>query len=903
MSQFLDDIIFKYDVNQLQNNCFVFPSRRSANAFKRRLSQMTKQDVFIFPEVLSVEEFIAEVSGLNYIDSLETVFELYDIYKKITPKDEQESFETFYGWSQTLIQDFNEIDRYIIDTPQFFNHLKDIKDVEHWSKGADQTKMVQNYLKFWETLPRYYQALREQLLNQQKAYQGLAYRVATENIESYAESKNKDFVFVGLNALNTAEIKLIRYLAEHKSAKVFWDIDQYLLEEHKAGEFMRTYAQSWSLYKNQPLEASTNNFSQKKDIKYYDVSKQIGQAKLVGQILSQLSEVELKKTALVLGDENLLQPILNALPDNVTKANITMGLALSQTSFASFFERILDWQVDQHQEIYHQDVLQIISHPMFKSIFFEEQKELNKQLLKANQIYISKERLFEVSHSISEKFSEQLQFIFHDYKSVDSFLDKMFKLSVFFEKTYEDDQVRLLYLRGFQKVFEKIKTYNNSSNLITSFKTLKQVYKDILSQQTVDFIGDAYDGLQIMGMLETRVLSFERVIMTSVNEGVLPLGKTQNSYIPFDLKKQYDLPTYTEKDNVYAYHFFRLLQDVKEAHFLYNTDTEGMSKGEESRFLKQLKYFKRPQHQIQHFTGAATANVLHDELSKIEKTPEMISILKQRFERGISASALTTYIRNPLDFYKRYVLGIKETEEIEDTVSYRVHGNVIHKTIENVYKEYLDEVITAEHIKKILQTYEDELKKQFAKEFNEDAIKSGENLLHYEIAKQQTKRFLEQELQVVEKNELVLKSLESHKEIFLEDERLDLKVKMIGEIDRIDLLNDQLRIVDYKTGEVKPNQLILDAKKWEELISNYDYSKAFQLLFYALLCEDELTDQSIIGIITFKKLNAGLMEFKDKTNASNKFIDQSVLDKFKEKLITLINEILDPNQAFEEKEV
>ncbi|MDN6281055.1 MAG: PD-(D/E)XK nuclease family protein, partial [Psychroflexus sp.] len=766
MSQFLDDVIKQFDVNQLQESCFVFPSRRSANAFKRQMTQNASEEAFIFPEMLSVEEFIAQASGLNYIDSLETVFQLYDVYRGQTPKDEQESFETFYNWSQTLIQDFNELDRYLIDTAQFFNHLKDIKDVEHWSKATQKTQMVQNYLKFWEALPGYYQTLRHQLLEQKKAYQGLAYRVAAEQIETFANKKPTKFVFVGLNALNSAEIKIIRYLTENKQAQVFWDIDCYLLKAHKAGEFMRSYARTWPLYRDQSLKASTDNFSQAKDLFYYDVSKQIGQAKLVGQILAQLSEKKLKKTALVLGDENLLQPILNALPDNVKKANITMGLALSQTSFASFFEHILDWQKGENHEIYHQDIIRIVSHPMFKTLYFEQQKKLQNYLLKANQIYVSKENLFVIAQSISQDFEKHLRLVFQTYNDVNTFLKSMLELTYFFEKSYADDDVRLLYLRGFQNVFTKIITYNETTELITTFKTLKQIYKDILSQQTVDFIGDAYDGLQIMGMLETRVLSFERVIMTSVNEGVLPLGKTQNSYIPFDLKKQYNLPTYTEKDNVYAYHFFRLLQNPKEAHFVYNTDTEGMSKGEESRFLKQLEYFKRPQHKIQHLTGAADATVLKDELSKVEKTPEMLAIIKKRFEKGISASALTTYIRNPLDFYKRYVLSIREVEEIEDTVSYRVHGNVIHKTIENIYKQYLNEILSPQHLERILETYEIELQTQFANEFNAEAIQSGINLLNYQIAKQQTKRFLEQELKIVEKNELILKSLEAHKEVY-----------------------------------------------------------------------------------------------------------------------------------------
>jgi len=431
--------------------------------------------------------------------------------------------------------------------------------------------------------------------------------------------------------------------------------------------------------------------------------------------------------------------------------------------------------------------------------------------------------------------------------------------------------------------------------LIQDFKVFYQIYQDMLSAETLDFEGSPYEGLQIMGMLETRVLDFKTIIITSVNEGVLPSGKSQNSFIPFDLKKAYHLPTFKEKDAIYAYHFFRLMQKAETCHFIYNNSTTGVEKAEKSRFLTQLETFSMPKHHITKYTVTSGTATRQQPLKQVNKTPEMLQMLKTLFQSGISPTALTTYIRNPIDFYERYILQLNETKEIEEDISYSTFGSAIHDCLEAIYKNQLSKVLTKNSIDNMLNTYPQFLLAEFHKKFTDDTLMYGKNLIDFEIAKQQVKRFLLQEKKSLETNSIKVIELESKDEALLSLDKLNLKVKLKGKVDRLDMINDQLRIIDYKTGKVESKQLKIPSD-WQELTENYEYSKAFQVLFYALLKEDQLSENSQAGIISFKNLNQGFMP----CNAKNSNLKELVAN-FKIELERLILDILDPKIPFTEK--
>lgn len=895
MESFISTVVSEFKTKNLNTCCFILPSRRAAQAFTKEL-YLAKDDGFLVPPIMSIEEFIEEVAEVTLIDSLETLFHFYSVYKEYTNPNKQEPIEQVYNWGQSIIQDFNEIDRYQIDSKQFFGNLKAIKDIEHWSKSEIKTDLVNNYIEFWEQLPKYHKELKNKLKSQQKAYQGMAYQEAVSKIKSYIDKNNKQFYFIGFNALNSCEETIFQYILSEKRGEVFWDIDAHLLKTNAAGLFIRGYTKNWAHFSKTPLEATTTHFSNKKDIHHYGVPKKIGQAKLVGDILSKLSKEELNETAVVLADESLLQPVLNALPSSLTKANVTMGLPLEATSFASFFNAIFKIRTTGQEDLHYKQIFELIEHPALKKAFSRSTDYIKNDFSKNNLIFQSRSEFLNNYKALDDSFAQILNLsLANTDLIVDKFLNNCLQIIELLKPSFKDEVLSLEYLFGFKKLFIKLQNFLEKSDLIQDFKVFYQIYQDMLSAETLDFEGSPYEGLQIMGMLETRVLDFKTIIITSVNEGVLPSGKSQNSFIPFDLKKAYHLPTFKEKDAIYAYHFFRLMQKAETCHFIYNNSTTGVEKAEKSRFLTQLETFSMPKHRITKYTVTSGTASRQQPLKQVKKTPEMLQMLKTHFQTGISPTALTTYIRNPIDFYERYILQLNETKEIEEDISYSTFGSAIHDCLEAIYKNQLSKVLTKDSIDNMLNTYPQFLLAEFHKKFTDDTLMYGKNLIDFEIAKQQVKRFLLQEKKSLETNSIKVIELESKDEALLSLETLNLKVKLKGKVDRVDMINDQLRIIDYKTGKVESKQLKIPSD-WQELTENYEYSKAFQVLFYALLKEDQLSENSQAGIISFKNLNQGFMP----CNAKNSNLKELVAD-FKIELKRLILDILDPKIPFTEK--
>lgn len=894
----------------LQEQIFILPSRRAVNFFKKELVKQNPNHFFL-PSLYSIEDFIAEIADVQIIETLPVVLEFYSVYTEVFPKDKQESFETVYNWSQTLIQDFNEIDRHLIDAEDFFGNLANVKEIDHWSKAENPTSMVKNYLEFWKILPKLYTLLTQNLIDKKQVYQGLAYKLAVQNFDQYLNENNKQLNFVGFNALNQSEQILFQKTLAEQKGDVIWDLDASLLTDkhHPASTFLRYYQKEWKFYqhKENTIQPSTDLFSFSKQIHTYAVPKKIGQAKMLGQILAELPKEEYSKTAVVLADEALLQPVLNAIPEQISQVNITMGLALKYTPLASFFESILQLHVHNQPDLFYKDVLQICGHPSFKMAFPKESKQLKNYFVENNILNISRTDFFQKFKTTDDAFKKALQLIFKATENnSNQLLQNCIDLCLLLKHYNQENALQLQYVFSFHKLFLQLKNLTQNTDYIQTNKAFFHVYKDILAHQTLDFQGSPFEGIQLMGMLETRVLDFENIIIASVNEGVLPSGKSENSYIPFDLKIAFNLPTYKDKDAIYAYHFFRLLQRAKNIHLLYNNDASGMEKAEQSRFLRHLEVFPQAKHQYQHHVVSASTKASLQSLQEIPKTPAILKKLKALLANGISPSALTTYIRNPLDFYKRYVLRIDETEEIEEEVSYRVYGNILHDTLQSLYEPFKEKQLKKADIEVFLANYETELHHQFSKHYNADAIKKGKNLIAFEIAKQQCERFLKQELKSIENHELQIISIEETRKIPLKVKNLDFPIFLKGKADRVDLLDGTFRIIDYKTGKVQQNELVVE-NEWDNFTEDYKYSKAFQVLFYGLLFKDEAKHKTMeSGIFSFKNLNEGFLKFGKKTGKGHQKeheISDEIMHDFEMHLSELIQEIVNPEIPFTEKEI
>ncbi|MCG2429767.1 PD-(D/E)XK nuclease family protein [Aequorivita xiaoshiensis] len=884
----------------------ILPSKRAGGFLLNELKKQASHTQFA-PKILSIEEFIEQLSNLSIIDNTELLFKSYQAYQNTAEIKQKDDFETYATWATTLLNDFNEIDRYLVETIPFFGYLASIKTLERWGVSDEKTELIENYIKFWESLPLLYNNIQESLLKENIGYQGMVYREAAANIEHYINSNgNKTHLFVGFNALNTAEQYIFQELLETGNSKIYWDTDLSFYEDpkHSASYFIRKYIKEWKYFQDNPPSIHSDNFKQHKHIQLVEVQKNIGQAKYVGELLSKLSDEEINKTAIVLGDENLLVPLLYSLPENVKNINVTMGVALKNFPAVVFFELLFSIHLRDTDNLYYKDILSILNHPL-ASKFLPNAQRISEKLVKENITHLSSETILSLSE---DKGKDLLKVLFENWsddvsKAVNSALIIIKKI----QDKNKVNSVEHLVLQELKLVFNKIETLNEKYPYLNTIKSVQTLFAELTSTASLDFKGDAYDGLQLMGVLETRVLDFENVIITSVNEGVFPSGKSNASFITYDLKEQFNLPRFSEKDAIYTYHFYRLLQRANNVALLYNNNSEGLNTGEKSRFIRQLTIDKCENHSIERRILSPKIQVKPHSLKEIAKTAAVMTRLKEIALKGFSPSALTGYIRNPLDFYFQRILRLNEFEEVEETVAANTLGTIVHDTLEKFYKPLEGGVLTSQHIIDMKSKIDKEVTSQFKRTFKGGTFSKGKNLIIFEVAKRYISNFLDKEIADVEAgNTIKILKIETDLTLEVPIPELEFPINIHGKVDRVDEYNGHLRIIDYKSGQVSQGDV--EITEWEEINEDYKYSKAFQVLTYALMMNKEIpVNNAEAGIISFKNLGSGFLKFgkKDKPRSKNKtqLITEDTLENFTIELKKLILEICDPNIPFTEKEI
>ncbi|PNQ74871.1 PD-(D/E)XK nuclease family protein [Hanstruepera neustonica] len=917
MTSFLNDVLNDLNDSDLSNLTFIMPSKRAGVFLKHEISNYSSGPLFS-PEIYSIEEFVENLSQLKPISNIELLFEFYSTYKALTPIDSQDNFETFSKWAQILLQDFNEIDRYQIAEDDIFDYLSAIQEINHWSLDNNPTKLVSNYLAFWKKLKNYYNHLTKELLSKGMGYQGLIYREAVENIQNYMDSHaSKKHLFIGFNALNTSEEIIMQELLQNNMADIYWDIDEtfYKNQNHDAGFFARKHITNWKFYKNNEFKWLSNNYKKQKDIYVIGVPKNVGQSKHISTILKTIQnyDVSLNKTAIVLGEESLLAPILNSIPKSITALNITMGLPLKSIPLTNLFQNLFLIHKSSSKSFYYKDVINILSHTYIAPLLQREDKNdlyvIKNAITENNLIYLTKSKLT----VIAPQYSGLFELLFDNWDdNIDKALDHCQTLILKIKESLNTDKKKhvlaLEYLFHLNTLFNELETLNSKYGYLTGTASLYLVFNELLSLEKLDFKGEPLSGLQIMGMLESRTLDFETVIISSVNEGILPAGKTQNSFIPFDVKLDNELPTYKEKDAIYAYHFYRLIQRAKKVYILYNTEVDTFSSGEKSRFIAQMEL--EGIHDIKHEIVVPKVPLVENKPIEIGKTSDIINTLQSYAAQGFSPSSLTNYIRNPIDFYLQKILKIKEQDDVEETIASNTLGTVIHNTLEDFYKPFVGQQITSDDLQNMKHSVDNTVEIHFQKLYKEGDIKAGKNLIIFEIAKRYISNFLDLELTDLKNgNTIEILAVEAENKIQLDILELDFPVFLKGTVDRVDKRNGIVRIIDYKSGRVDKNKVeIID---WQDITTDYDkYSKSFQVLSYALMMDisKNFSEPVEAGIISFKNLNSGFLKFakKDRSGAYAKkieFIDESILNDFYSELKKLIIEICNPEIPFLEKEI
>lgn len=852
-----EDLIQVYK-NEGDKLCVVLPSRRAKvfllEEFKRKMNGAAW-----LPNILSMEDFITELSSLQPIDDLDLIFLFYEVYKKLDGS-KADSLEEFMGWGSILLQDFNEIDRNLINAEELFGYLSEQKAAENWNLGGEElTEYQQKYLAFWHRFIHYYKALKQQLVEKGWAYQGMLYRHALVELEKNPESLLKDqyYVFAGFNALTPAEEGIIKMIQHSRKTSLYWDADQYYLEDklQEAGKFLSTKLSG----KQEEKWIGNRLLTEEKEIRIYGISGNVGQAKLLGELLSSSTHEDLRKRAVILADENLLLPVLESLPESQKPLNVTMGYPVKQTAFYSFFYSF--FQLFQtfkgRTDFYYKNLFAFLGSPILKCIC--EEAVLQKQI---DELRESQHSFFS-QKSLEKTIDTKLNYLFDQNESL---IHKGLKLIEQLKASDRLDEIELEILFHFYKLFNKLNEQEAKTRL--SHGALFTLYRMHISKSQLSFVGEPLNGLQIMGVLESRTLDFEEIYLLSMNEGILPSGKSQNSLIPFNLKKEFNLPTYKEKDAIFAYHFYRILQRAKRVHLIYNSGIDPLSGGQKSRFIEQLLVempIKNPKVNIKEIKLKPALSLSQPTEEKIEKTDQIISLIEAKIKSRLSASAINTYLSCPLDFYYKYVLRLEEevSTDPEESMEASQFGSILHYSLDLLYAEHTNEQeilslgILEQMQKKIDAALNSAFKKNDLKQW-----KKGKNKLEYEVCRTYLQQFFKWEEQRLKESEIIILGLEDQIEVAqkikLANER-EIEVKLHGLIDRIEKADGQIQIIDYKSGAVRKSKL--KVADWELLLtqSAHDHDKFVQLSFYHLLYKLKYETEARAAILSLKDLSANLM--------------------------------------------
>ena len=893
MHGFIKEVINKIIISNgtdISKVIIILPNKRSRIFLKQEISKIVKKTIFS-PLIYDIEEFMSLVSGINKISETELLFEFYNIYLNQTKKDNQQTFEEFISWAKTLLRDFSEIDRELCDTDSLFDYLNAFKDLTHWSNYEEETDLIKNYKEFWGKIKLYHNDLKAKLLNVGMGYQGLIYREACEQILSYTENrKNIKHIFIGFNALSKSESEVIQEIV-NSNGEIYWDIDKALINSdyNNASLFIESYLKEWPYYKKNNIQVTSNEYKKDKNIQATGTPKNIGQVKYVGELLHSMGKDELNNTAVVLGDEKLLIPLLNSIPSNVKNINVTMGYPLKNSNVYSFFYLLINIHTKNQNSFYYKSIISLVSHELISPIL-NNGLDLREKIRQGNLIYMSKKDIIDLdkeNHLIYELlFSKWTNAV----DGISSCLKLIDLIKKYYSENPENDFINLELLYHINKIFLQINNSCEKLDYLKNINSLKIIFKELCEMNTSPFSGEPVKGLQIMGMLETRLLNYKNIIVTSVNEGILPVGNNNSSFIPFEIKKANELQTFKEKDSVFAYHFYRLIKRAQNIWLIYNTEPDAMNNGEQSRFITQIEV--EGIHSVNKNILISKTPVKQSVEPSYSKTKLVQEKLSSIVENGISASMLCLYAMDQIKFFETYILGLKE-EKIEETIASSTIGNIVHDSLEIIYKGYVGKRLKIEDLEKMNKLVSTTVKDVIKNYMREENNNKGKNVIIIETVKKYVERVIEIDRKVVEnENDLRIIAVEKEFETKIKDGSKKYKIR--GKIDRVDQVNGELRVIDYKSGK-KISRRDVTIKENDEITKEKGIYN-LQLLIYMLGTEKEFKGKKIkSGIINLKNISDGVLEGIFNGESS---LGSNELNNYKVLIVDLITRILDKNLMF-----
>jgi RecB family exonuclease len=887
-AHFLDhlaDRIAESPEDQWKSHLVILPSQRAGLHLRHALIRRANK-AFIHPHILTTESFVRELSGSRRIDPVRELSMLFSAY--CATHQRPEGFDAFMKWAPLFLSDLNEADRHLAPMAELYRFTSDVKRLERWSaeEEEDRTDMIRSYLHFWERLDDMRCTFQELCQMSGLIPQGLAYRMAAEGFSQlwpeWKKSQGVERIWIaGLNALNKAEEEIFAALRKEECVFLF-DLPEILgAGGQEAGQFIRQYLK-WEKTSAQQITPSDH-------IREWTISSTPGQQEqyaLVREILEGLIEEKgmgvLERTALVLTEESDLLPALSALPEAVKKVNITMGLPLKDHPMTQIISRLMqllasDWQTGASADLLRDLVLSL--HPLVgPGVFTEPEWALGSRIDR------SEWKQFWTNGRATELNMEPPPEPVTGALELGTWL--VARLPEGMNKSCLEEILQ--QLKELQRLQKEILKENGSD-----IKDVERLFRLLMKDAQLDFRGEPLEGLQIMGILESRALEFDHVLFTSLNEGCLPKGRPVQSMFPYELRKAHGLPDHGEKDSIYGYHFLRLLARSKRAWMIYSMGSDGVQASEPSRFLLQIRHewtkWYDSQLQLDSEVRIAPPSAPQAE-ERIAKTPAILDSLDRLRERGFSPSALNRYLKNPIDFYLNYCSGIREPKRKGRLDSLGM-GLVFHEAIDRFFKPFLQQELNAELLelekKRIPACLEEACEKY---EVSAERL-SGTERLAFDLLPVLVEKSVHLDITLLRKGHTIeLLALEESLSASL-NERLTIK----GKVDRIDRVDGVVRVIDYKTGNIS-SLGITDA----EQLTDGEHAAAFQLMIYALMAQGRFPDEEFNACIYLTKewskgpKNLSFGENKEKTYS----IDADRLIAFRKQLIDLIEEILDPTVDF-----
>lgn len=933
--------LYKHTEGNLAHTAVVFPNKRAGLFFNEYLAQESDSPIWS-PAYVSISELFRSLSPWEVGDPVKLVCELYKIFRRETQSTE--TLDDFYFWGEMLISDFDDADKNRVDTDKLFSNLQDLRNIMDDYTFIDdeqeeairqffqnfsierRTALKERFISLWDVLGNIYKGFRESLASQNIAYEGMMYRHVIEHLDVDKLPYEK-YVFVGFNVLNKVEHTLFTQLKDAGKAVFYWDYDEFYMKEnrqavtHEAGEFIRRNLRDFP----SPLSGELfKNLSKPKEVHYIASSTENAQARYLPQWIRNNLTTPEKETAVVLCNEALLQPVLHSLPAEVKHVNITMGFPLSQTPVYSFLIALLELHTHgfnfKSGRYTFQSVVTLLKHPYTRQLTGQAEL-LEKELTRNNRFYplpgeLGKDefltRLFTPlsgNLNLCIRLSETLQQVASIYQANTS-------------GTEDTDAFNQLYRESLFKAYTTInrfRTLIEEDELTVQSETFRRLLVKVLSTTNIPFHGEPAIGMQVMGVLETRNLDFRHLVLLSVNEGQLPKSGGDSSFIPYNLRKAFGMTTIEHKIAVYAYYFYRLLQRAERITLIYNTSSDGLNRGEWSRFMLQF-LIEWPHPITRQFLEAGQSPQGTSSIT-VEKTPDVMRQMQSLFDvranpkAKFSPSALNYYLDCPLKFYYRYVAGLSAPDEVSAEIDSATFGSIFHYAAEHIYKDLTThgKVINKEALETLLRNevkLQDYVDTAFKKLFfnvpqNEKPEYNGVQLINSAVIARYLKQLLQNDLRYAPFT-FIASEMEVDEPIDIQTPKGVIKSRIGGIIDRMDSKDGTLRIVDYKTGgdaDTPPHveSLFIPDKKR----SNY----VFQTFLYAaIMCRKQPTMKIAPALLYIHRAAtetySPVIQMGEPRKPKEAVEDFSKYEKeYRERLQGLLEEIFNPEKSFTQTEI